>query len=1085
VKSTIFTRLGLALVLSLFAALPVLAQTGSVIGTVSQSGTGQALAGVRVQLEDTDFITLTRDNGRYLIPGVPAGTYTLVVDVLGHERRSQSISVTGGQVTTVNLVLEQDAISLQEIVVTGTAGAVAKAKVPFDVAGVNARDIPVPAANLAASIQGKVAGATVSTGSGRPGNAPSILMRGPKSLNNTGRDQEPLYIVDGVILASGMADLGGLDIERVEILKGAAAASLYGSRAANGVIQVTTRRGRSEQDQQVRYTVRSEFGTNTLPGSFDFLRNHAWELTPDGSQFVNSNGTPCDFLNCSSPRLAGQTAAVGEAPGAWNSFAANPWPGGAIDQVGRFFSGGNTMENYVAAAGRTGATNFHVSFSNLREEGILEGARPYERVNFRLNLDQNVLESLQVAASAFYSKSEEDTRDGALFDLTRMQAGVDLTSCLNDAGQAVRGTNCLKDPENLILNTNPTNTESPNPLYDMLARTVTRERGRFLASTTATFTPHRLFGLEGNVSYDRFDRDEKNLYPKGYRTLTSSSAFNNGNLTITDQLREAINASITATTRFNLGDNISNITRARYLYESTESRVNSTGGNTFAVAGLETLNNVQQSTLGASSSTQPERADGYFFITNFDIFDRYVIDALVRNDGSSLFGRDERRQWYYRVAGAWRLGEESFVNIPRMDELKLRYSIGTAGNRPSWAAQYETYSVTGGNVTPVNLGNVLLKPEHTTEQEAGVDMTMLDGRLGLTLTYAFSDTKDQILQVPLPAYSGFTTQWQNAATVENKTWEVSLDGVLWRTNNTHWSARVLFDRTRSTITDVSAPPFKYGVPAQQGLGSVFFARPGEAIGTYYGVKAARGCEDLPVGMSCDGFAVNNEGYLVWVGSGGLASNAWGTTSGTTTVRGSPVMWGTPFVGECTDRLTGERDVSCPVGNSMPDYSAAFSTTFSWKGLTLYGLLDAVQGFDVYNLPLQWALFRRNIGMMDQSNVPEDQRKPVGYYDALYNVSGLQPSNVFVEDGSYVKLREVAVTYRVGRQDLNRVPLLGNFDGITLRLSGRNLHTWTNYRGYDPETGRADGDTGSAAVARVDGYTYPNFRTWKLGVELNF
>src|SRR5690606_30230047 len=226
-----------------------------------------------------------------------------------------------------------------------------------------------------------------------------------------------------------------LDIERVEILKGAAAASLYGSRAANGVVQVTTRRGRSQQDQQVRYTVRTEMGTNSLPGSFDFLRNHAWELTPDGSQFVSGAGTPCHFLNCSSPRLAGQAAAPGETPGAWNSFAMNPWPGGAIDQVDRFFSGGNTMENYVSAAGRTGATNFHVSFSNVKEDGIMTGAKGYDRINFRLNLDQNVLENLQVSASAFYSKSEEDPRDGALFDLTRMQAGIDLTSCIDDAGQ--------------------------------------------------------------------------------------------------------------------------------------------------------------------------------------------------------------------------------------------------------------------------------------------------------------------------------------------------------------------------------------------------------------------------------------------------------------------------------------------------------------------------------------------------------------------------------------------------------------------------------------------------------------------------
>src|SRR5690606_35255272 len=189
--------------------------------------------------------------------------------------------------------------------------------------------------------------------------------------------------------------------------------------------------------------------------------------------------------------------APGETPGAWNSFAMNPWPGGAIDQVDRFFSGGNTMENYVSAAGRTGATNFHVSFSNVKEDGIMTGAKGYDRINFRLNLDQNVLENLQVSASAFYSKSEEDPRDGALFDLTRMQAGIDLTSCIDDAGQVQPGTNCMKTPERLILNTNPTNTESPNPLYASLVQDFTRNRGRFLASATTTFSPHDLIAFEG------------------------------------------------------------------------------------------------------------------------------------------------------------------------------------------------------------------------------------------------------------------------------------------------------------------------------------------------------------------------------------------------------------------------------------------------------------------------------------------------------------------------------------------------------------------------------------------------------------
>jgi hypothetical protein len=188
------------------------------------------------------------------------------------------------------------------------------------------------------------------------------------------------------------------------------------------------------------------------------------------------------------------------------------------------------------------------------------------------------------------------------------------------------------------------------------------------------------------------------------------------------------------------------------------------------------------------------------------------------------------------------------------------------------------------------------------------------------------------------------------------------------------------------------------------------------------------CDHLPAGMSCDGFAVNDDGYLVWVGSGGLSSNAWGTNSGDVVVRGSQLAWGTPFAGECDDSITGERTQFCPVGKGPATWNMGFSSQLSWKGFTLYGLLDAVQDFEVYNMPLQWALFRRNIGMMDQTGVPEDQRKPIGYYDALYGVSGLVPSSEFVEDGSFVKLRELSLTYRLDGPRLaalSRSPVLGS------------------------------------------------------------
>ncbi len=342
-------------------------------------------------------------------------------------------------------------------------------------------------------------------------------------------------------------------------------------------------------------------------------------------------------------------------------------------------------------------------------------------------------------------------------------------------------------------------------------------------------------------------------------------------------------------------------------------------------------------------------------------------------------------------------------------------------------------------------------------------------------------TEDQILRVPAPGYTGFSAQWKNAGTLESNTFEASLNARVVDTGSFQWNTRLLWDRTVSTITELDASPFQYGVGGQ-GLGTVFYAREGEELGTFYGVHYATSCADLPEGMSCDGFTVNDDGWLVWMGTD--PNNTWGTvsTDENVDVRGSPVMWGTPFAGECTDRSTGERTLFCPVGNSIPDYTISTSSTFSWKGLTVYGLVDAVRGFDVYNQPLQWGVFKGWAGLFEEHS---EEGKPIGYTDAWYGVSGLQPSNVFVEDGSFVKLRELSVSYRIGPELLSNVPVLARFSSIGLNLTGRNLLTFTDYRGYDPEVGETGGDTGSAAIARVDGYQYPNFRTVTAAIELIF
>jgi TonB-linked SusC/RagA family outer membrane protein len=1069
--------------------------TGTIQGQVLNAQNNQPLAAVQVSVVGTQRGSISDRDGNFTIREVPAGSYEVRAQFIGFGTQTQSVTVTAGQTTRVDFTMRYAVVDVGEIVVTGVAGEMQRAKLPFTVDQLRGDDLPVSRLNVASAIQGKVAGAQVVSASGRPGSAPSILLRGATSINAAGRNQDPLYIVDGVILSASVVDIDALDIETIEVVKGAAAASLYGSRAAAGVVQITTQRGRQFADGQVRYQVRSNYGVSDLPGSFPILQRHYYEMTPDGQFFIDGDGTPCTFRGTPSwnpnnecgpnMRFAGQTA-NGGSRSVWNTYAMNEWPDGTFDQVGRFFDGGLHQEHYVSAGGRQGATNFFVSFSRLDDEGPMLGRQGFQRNSFRLNLDQAVSPNFQVSASAYYSQSDQDTSEGTIFDLTRMQPGVDLTSCepvRQPDGSLVRQSgSCLDRPEQILLNVNPLNLESGNPLYFLLAAERTQSRGRFLGSTDVRWTPRSWVDVEADFSYDRLDTDARSVNPKGWRTLTPSTA-NEGSMSISNNLIESVNAGINALFRWQVTDGITNRTRLRYAYEVQDNQANAVSGSQFGVRDVPTIGNTNVDTRSGSSSASRIVADGYFLISSFDIQDRYIVDALIRNDGSSLFGADERRHWYYRVGGAWRVGMEDWFNVDAIDEFKLRYSRGTAGGRPAFTAQYETFTISGGVPVPVNLGNRNLRPEHSTETEVGLEMNFLD-RFALNLTYANTVTEDQILTVPLPAFTGFTAQVQNVGTLESKTYEASFDALLVRTPDFLWSARLLFDQTTSTITELFRPDFRYGVGGQN-LGNVFLARVGEQLGTFYGARAARSCADLPEGTSCDGFTVNDDGYLVWVGSGGLSANQWGTSS-TTLVRGAAVPWGTPFLGECTDEGTGERTTVCSVGDTSPDYTIGVSSTMDWRGFSVYGLINAVRGFDVYNQPLQWALFRSNIDIMNQAGVPLDQAKPIGYYQALYGgLGGLQPSDVFVEDASFVKLQELSLRYRMSQDQLERVPGLSTLSNLGLSVSGRNLFTWTDYRGYDPEVGAPGGDTGSAALARVDGFRYPNFRTWTFGVEITF
>ena len=279
------------------------------------------------------------------------------------------------------------------------------------------------------------------------------------------------------------------------------------------------------------------------------------------------------------------------------------------------------------------------------------------------------------------------------------------------------------EPGDLILLMNPTDSESDNPLYTLRTTDDNSWRSRFLGAANVRYAATDWLKIDGNVSFDRSDRRSETFREKGYRTTDPSPTVNDGTLYKFESTQRGperqhhgVDRASTSRTRSGTPPRSGTCTRTRTTPGSTPA------GTSSPWRRCRPSTTSTRTTSAAARTVQTVRADGYFFITNFDMYDKYVVDALIRNDGSSLFGEDERRQWYYRLGGAWRMSQEDFFNLPAVDELKFRYSLGTAGGRPRFSAQYETYSVCGGRIPPVNLGNKDLKPEFSTEHEAGVDL---------------------------------------------------------------------------------------------------------------------------------------------------------------------------------------------------------------------------------------------------------------------------------------------------------------------------------------------------------------------------
>ncbi|MFA5649276.1 MAG: SusC/RagA family TonB-linked outer membrane protein [Bacteroidales bacterium] len=1032
----------------LFASVNFLyAQSAAISGKVTSAEDGLPIAGVSVYIKGTTIGVSTDAQGSYSLL-VPNYAKKIVFSFVGY--KTQEIAAIAG--ASIDVVLEFDVLSLEDIIVSGVAGATPKRKLSVTIDQVSSEDLQaVPATSASSALLGKITGITIVQPSGNPGLGSSIRLRGSTSLLG---DSNPLIIVDGVMIEGDLADINVDDIENIEVVKGAAASALYGSRAGAGVIVVTTKRGDTMAKGESSVRVRNEFGMSQLPKKIDLANHHIYQLADDWqdySTFSKYEGVsyPADYVQGRNAQISGKRLVTHA------GFADQPYSR-LFDQQDMIFQDGTYYTNYVGVAHNTGSTSIFSSFENTANSGIVWNTEGSQRQNFRLNVDHMIGEKISLKSSTFISQNKMDVADArftggwgggqgtAFFNALFFEPDIDLNQ------DALSSATLPK----YAIHPTPWQPDNGNPLHALFYAKRNFERKNVMQNFKATWFATSWLNFDGSYSFERSNYLRTEYKPKGF----SNSQQINTDGGLYKYSGEGLSQVYSFTA--NMNKVVGALTlkgKLSYLYEGYESSGFEIDASGFTISGIPHLGAIRSDSYNTIYSDLIEtRARNFFAIIDGDIKDRYIFSVLFRYDGSSLFGENNRWNPYYRASGAYRFSED--VDIPGIQELKIRGAYGTSGQRPGFSYQYETYSLYQGNPTLQTLGNKDLKPSETSELEVGLNIEFLNA-FTLEATYAEALTEGAFYNVPVSAVIGLPYQWRNAADIESKSYEVSLGINIVKNRNFIWNTKFNFDKIQQVITKLNAPPFRVG-PQINEL-PVFYVREGEVFGMMYGGDWVRTLKQmgmqLPSNDDINNYVVNSDGYVIKRG-----------TEGT--------MLETPI-----KLLDKDGKVAFgKIADMNPDFNISWINTISVKGLTFYMLWQLKKGGDVYNQTKQWLYRDNRHGDIDQFGKPDNQKKATAYYQEFYRANDI--NSYFVEDGSFIKLREASLFYTINKQQLSRVGM--NFlGGIKFGAIARNLLTFTNYSGWDPEVAQAD--YSNSTNYYIDMFNYPNYRMYTFSLELIF
>ena len=1035
-------KLTIFLAFLLFVAFQAAAQM-QISGTVTGAEDGLSIPGVSVVVKGNPTIGTTTDiDGKYSLT-VPSSAEALVFSFVGMETVEELIN---GR-TVIDVALATSSIGLDEIIVSGVAAGTPKKKMSISVSKVSAEDLQeVPATSAAQALQGKVAGVTVTQGSGDPGGAATIIIRGATQISGT---QDPLVIVDGVMVDGTLADINVDDIESYEVVKGASASALYGSRAGNGVIVITTKSGKTLSEGETVVRIRNEYGFTRLAKKYELSEHHEFELASDWKDYDYTRYAGVTYPADYEGGYDYDGTIIGTRLPSPDNYMDNPYAA-SYDLQEELFTGSDFYTNYISVEGNLGKTNFMTSFENNFQGGIIDMVDGYKRQNFRININHRLNDKLSISASNLYTKSRTEFpggqnayNGGIFFNLLLTQPDVDL-NLKNPDGQPYQFLPDIWMPT------------TENPLYNVWKLENYEIRDRLISSFSANYAPFEWMNVDAKYAFEFQSTDyEENEPYDTYERGSGDPQYSQGSLYRYADRRMDETFQITANFQRMFGD-FTTKAKVSYLFENRTSDWFYANGNNYVVNApqVKAFDNILSANISADNYNTQEKARNYFGIISADYQGKYILDVMVRRDGSSLFGEDNRWATYYRVSGAWRITED--FTIPQVQELKLRAAYGTAGQRPTYTAARNLWSASGGAYSIYQLGNPELKPSLSTEAEVGLNAYFLN-RFDFEATYSNVVTSDQFLAAPLAAHAGgYIVQWQNAGTLESNTFELTLGANAYKSKDLKVDVNLLWDRTRSEITELNIPAYQTG-PQGQEADKLFYIREGETFGTMYGFHFLTSLDELDASRPKADYEVNSDGYVVPKGSQG-------------TIFEIPQM---ELNADGSPKIT-------KIGDANPDFNLKFTTNVSWKNFQFYMLWDWKQGGDVYNKTAQWLTRDNRWAEMDQSGKAANEKKTVAYYKAFYAVNDM--NDYWVEDGTYLKLREVSLYYTLKKKDLEN--LLGGFiKGVKVGFIARNLLTFTNYSGYDPEVQTST--SGGSQFFAYDFMGYPNYRSFSGSLELKF